>query len=735
MTIASPRAVSLASVSRLRTALLAAASVSLMGALVPTASAASCSTTAGNDSCVISISNGNTGDNHDGQDGTDTLQFGTGSGPFESFTYTNTAFTTAGTAQFQNFETAVVSSTALVVLNDNLDTDSSRALNWVVNSMGFLELNFTSTAVGDANNVIGDNSSVTVNAGGNFLSWENERIGALSGAGDVGLVGGTLSVLAGNNTFSGGISGPGNLTLVGNSGNKWTLSGDNSFTGKTTVATGTLEIANAGAIDQSSAVEITGGELTGKTAYNINADVKIGSSPARLTGNATIDGNVESNGGLQPGNTSIPPGALGENPGQDMGTITIKKNYTATGSTAYVGMFIDIDAAAPAGGTPGTTHDFLDIQGNYLGTNKTMFALASFDSAAVGAPTTGNGIQVIRIGGTNSGNDFYQGSAMNAGPYQYLLKYVADYSGVPGTADGYFLQSAVRDELVAHAAVISAGQALVRDCYHDDQRVPDSPKGATYGRAWIGYGRGSSTFGNDTGINSDVNFSCTTGGMDWRMGGGWFGGISGGFGDTDGNVTTAAGEGRFTGSGRSAELFASFTSRALFINLSAGYNAMDYTYNGALLSNLLVGKTAGFLATAQTGIALDLNAIAVKLLGQVSYDGTSCSDSCFGVKANEDSGLVEAKGTIRFDGVAGEGSIRPWAAVSFSDVLSNGVNSVQLGAVTVTQDVNSQLVSLEGGLQAYLDQNFALTLDGGYHESLTVDVKGYKAGIGLKMYW
>ena len=40
---------------------------------------------------------------------------------------------------------------------------------------------------------------------------------------------------------------------------------------------------------------------------------------------------------------------------------------------------------------------------------------------------------------------------------------------------------------------------------------------------------------------------------------------------------------------------------------------------------------------------------------------------------------------------------------------------------------------LEGGIQAYLDQNFALTLDGGYHESLNVDVKGYKAGIGLKL--
>ena len=468
--------------------------------------------------------------------------------------------------------------------------------------------------------------------------------------------------------------------------------------------------------------------------YTINGPVVIGNAPARLTGNATINGDVNSKGGLQPGNTSVPPGGPGENPGQDMGTIRINGNYSATGASAYVGSFIDLDAAAPAGGTPGFggTHDFLDINGNITGTQKTMYALASFQPSPTGFATTGNGIQAIRITGTSSGNDFYQGSALNAGGYQYLLKFVPNYN-LAGD-DGYFLQSAVRDELVVRPAVISAGQTLVRDCYHDNQRVPDSPKGATYGRGWIGYGRGSSTFGSDTGVNSDVNFSCTTGGMDWRMGGGWFGGVSGGFGDTDGNVTTPAGVGKFTGTGRAAEVFATFTSSALFINLSAGYNAMDYTYNGALTSGL-VGKTAGLIATAQTGVALDLDAIAVKLLGQLSYDGTNCSDSCFGVRAQQDSGLVEAKGSVRFDGVANEGSIRPWVALSFSDVLSNGINTATINTVSVSQDANSQLVSLDGGMQAYLDQNFALTLEGGYHESLTVDVSGYKAAVGLKMYW
>jgi outer membrane autotransporter protein len=106
-----------------------------------------------------------------------------------------------------------------------------------------------------------------------------------------------------------------------------------------------------------------------------------------------------------------------------------------------------------------------------------------------------------------------------------------------------------------------------------------------------------------------------------------------------------------------------------------------------------------------------------------------------GVAVDQQTGLVEAKGSVRIDGVANGGSVRPWAAVSFSDVLSDGINSVSKNGVTVSQDANGQLLSVDGGLQAYLDQNFALYVDAGYHESLSVDVSGYKAGVGLKMYW
>lgn len=733
MTTAHARAVPFVFLN-LRAALMATASVGLLVAFTPAARAASCATTANSDVCVINL--GNITDIHDGQANTtgdgDILRFNDNANPL---TVTGKQFGTgtgSAAVNFVNFEFGeIVNNTTLTITSATGDTSPGGIATWTI------EAGSTLNVSGTGGNAINDSASMAVNGRLNVI--ESETLGALSGSGlidiaasEVLTVGGSGALNGGGDvigtTYSGVIQGAGGFTK--SSGGMLKLTNANTFTGALTVAGGTLEIGHANAISTASAVNITGGELTSDNiaSFTINAPLTI--SGGRMTGNAVINGNVLSNGGIQPGNTAIPTGSLVGNPGQDMGQVTIHGNYGSTGAGAYVGMFINVDAAAPLGGTPGVTHDFLDINGNITGANKTNFAVASFLSTAVGAETTGNGIQVIRITGTNTGTEFVQQNALLVGPYQYLLTYVPNYAG---TDDGYFLQSAARDELVAHAALLSAGQSLIRGCFRDDQRIPDSPKGATYGRAWFGYRQGSSSFGPDTGVEQEQDFSCSTGGMDWRMGAGWFGGVSGGFGSSSSDLVVPSGNGQLDGDARVIEAYAAFTSSAFFLNLSAGYADMDWTYLSRFGS--ATGSSGGFIGSAQAGIGLGLEPLAVKLIGMLSYDGTNCGESCMGVAVSEDTGLIEAKGALRFDGVTWGGSIRPWAQVAYSTVLSDGVNTISAGTLTVVSDTNDELLSIDAGLQSYLDENLALYLDGGFNESLSKDISGYRASIGMKLYW
>jgi len=692
---------------------MAAASSALLVGLAQNASAASCSTTTGTDTCVITL--GNIADNHDGLAGADTLQFNDAGQTINTIA---DDFVSVAPGKFLNFETVEVSTgTTLNVVSSSGDTPAS--YNWTI--AGILN-------VSGAGNAIGDSSVLDISATGVFNVIESEIIGSLKGSGSVVISAGEALSTGGSGdtaAFSGAISGAGGLTKINS--NDLYLTGDSSYTGLTTVSGGRLVIANAGAIDQSSGVTtVAGGVLAGTVNYAINGPVTNGGS---VSGNVTINGPVTSTGGFLPGHMSLDPNG-NQNPGQSMGTITINNNYTSTSSTAYVGMFIDLDAAVPLGGTPGTTHDFFDVTGNVAGTT-TLFVVDFDEAVDTAGPTTGNGIQVIRVGGTTAPGAFVQGNSLTSGAYQYLLNYVANYSG---TDDGYFLQSAVRDELIAQPAMLSASQQLIRGCFRDDQRVPDSPKGATYGRAWFGYHQGATAYGADTGIDMDLDYSCTSGGMDWRMGYGWFGGVSGGFGSANGDLATPAGTADLDGSSRVIEAYTSFTSSSFFVNLSAGYADTDWDMTNAF-GGIAQTSVSGFIAQAQAGLALDLEIVAVKLIGAVNYDDQNCGESCFGFAATEDTGLIEGKGTVRFDGVTWGGSIRPWAAVSYSDVLSDGVNTVSLGAVSVSSATNDELLSLDAGLQTYLDENFSLFVDGGYHESLSKDINGYKAGVGLKLYW
>src|SRR6185503_638132 len=95
----------------------------------------------------------------------------------------------------------------------------------------------------DLDNQIADTSKVHINLGGRFdLNDQNETTGAIDGDGLIDLGSGILreGTDDDSSTFSGLIIGTGSLFKLGTG--TWTLTGDNTYTGQTTVAAGTLVV-------------------------------------------------------------------------------------------------------------------------------------------------------------------------------------------------------------------------------------------------------------------------------------------------------------------------------------------------------------------------------------------------------------------------------------------------------------------------------------------------------------
>jgi len=147
--------------------------------------------------------------------------------------------------------------------------------------------------------------------------------GTLTFTGSTSALGGNISDNAtlifnqsANSTFGGVISGSGALTQSGNS--TLTLSGNNIYTGNTTVSAGTLFVSNNGTVS-----------ATGTGAVSVATN-------ATLAGNGQVGGNTIVNGTLLPG-TSGNAGLLsfGQNLTLDSGAVTLFQLGGATRGTQY----------------------------------------------------------------------------------------------------------------------------------------------------------------------------------------------------------------------------------------------------------------------------------------------------------------------------------------------------------------------------------------------------------------
>ncbi|MFO0885447.1 MAG: autotransporter-associated beta strand repeat-containing protein [Pirellulales bacterium] len=150
--------------------------------------------------------------------------------------------------------------------------------------------------------VIPDAATVLVSGGKLELNSQAETIGTLTGTGSVDVSGGTLSVGSNNtnHTFGGTLIGSGNVVKTGTG--KWTLGGNNTFTGTMTVAMGTLEAATNLALG----LVVGGTEVLTDATLRLASGVNIGAEPLTLAGNGDSgSGALQSFGGTLSGPVQI----------------------------------------------------------------------------------------------------------------------------------------------------------------------------------------------------------------------------------------------------------------------------------------------------------------------------------------------------------------------------------------------------------------------------------------------
>lgn len=148
-----------------------------------------------------------------------------------------------------------------------------------------------------AANLIDDNAAVTVNAGATFnLQGNDDIIGSLAGAGNTILGAAAVLTTGGDDSstiYSGVLSDSGSITKQGTG--IMTLTGDNTYTGITTINDGTLLVqgSNRHSITTVNAGGTLGGTGTVGTVYIGGGII----APGNSIGTINVDGNIDFSGG------------------------------------------------------------------------------------------------------------------------------------------------------------------------------------------------------------------------------------------------------------------------------------------------------------------------------------------------------------------------------------------------------------------------------------------------------
>ncbi|MBC7805155.1 MAG: autotransporter-associated beta strand repeat-containing protein, partial [Akkermansiaceae bacterium] len=177
--------------------------------------------------------------------------------------------------------------------------------------------------LGNANALQNSTVNININNGLDTNGQASATIGSLAGTGGLNL--GTTSLAAGGNnastTYSGVLSGSTSLTKSGTG--KLTLTGANTYTGNTTVSTGTLQVGSSG----------TAGSIVGDVSVGTGANLTFNRSDNITFGNVISGaGSVTHNGGgiLTLTGTNTYTGVTTVN----LGTLQIEGSLASTGSVS-----------------------------------------------------------------------------------------------------------------------------------------------------------------------------------------------------------------------------------------------------------------------------------------------------------------------------------------------------------------------------------------------------------------
>jgi autotransporter-associated beta strand protein len=268
-----------------------------------------------------------------------------------------------------------------------------------------------------ASGVLVFNRIVNVGSGATLdLNNFNTTLGQVIGDGSVTLGSGTLTVLVTGGTFSGVMSGTGGLVVSGG-GSTYELTGSNTYSGGTTVGSGTtLSISSDAALGNvNGGVTLNGGTLSLSSAFNLASTraITIGSSGGTIdvgSNNTTISGAISGSGGL----TKQGTGTLTLSGTNDFAGLTIVGNNVVS----YVAVSADNQLGTAGAGVTANTLGFLKATSSfsssrsftltqgYAGFSVDAGATLTWDGVISGTPPAGGltvrGPGTLVLTGTNT---------------------------------------------------------------------------------------------------------------------------------------------------------------------------------------------------------------------------------------------------------------------------------------------------------------------------------------------